>query len=695
MGKVSHRLQRTAGTLKQAGLGRLVLRQGLPILAVLALLPLLGGLLQGLDFAAGWAALSDLPGSRWLGALCMTAVSFWALGRYDQAIHRWLATGQNEEAVQGAGITAIAVGQSTGFGLIVGALLRWRMLPGLGLARALGVTAAVALSFLAGWGLFTSLCLLVLPSAFPWAEAVGFAGLWLGGCVVILCLWPPHWGGLSRLPRLPSIWLASRIASFAALDCAAAALAFWLLLPPGTGLGYFTLLPAFLLALGAGIVGGTPGGAGPFEAALLMLLAQVDGAALPCAILGFRVVYYALPAGLGLLAAAAGPRRSLATLRRERQDRADHRPTFRRAGEPPSPDLAWHLATARRAEAGLIRQGELGWLEAPGVGGGWAAAPTGSALVALGAPFGPWGKRRHWLAALRAEARARGLAPVIYKAGSRMAAAARREGFHLLPVAEEAVLDPMGFSIDSPDHRQLRRKLRRVEKSGLEITLELGPPDPATAAEMAQVSEAWEAGRGGARGFSMGRFCPIYLGHQYRFVARAEGRILGFASFHVSTREWVLDLMRTLPETHEGAPSAPDGTMHALVVRAIEEAARRGCLRLSLAAVPLRATAGDAESGALGEPTLFTALRARLDDATGGAGLRQFKACFAPRWERLYLAAPSRLALALAAVDIARRIARPRPLPRLGPEHAAPGRYAPLPRDEEAEAEALPLRRAS
>lgn len=687
MGKVSHGLQRAAGTLKQAGLGRLVLRQGLPILGVLALLPLLAGWLQGLNISAGWAALSALPGNRWVGALCLTMVSFWALGRYDQAIHRWLATGQNEEAVQGAGITAIAVSQSTGFGLVIGALLRWRMLPGLGLARALGVTAAVAMSFLAGWGLFTSLCLLLLPSAFPYAEALGLAGLALGGFIVALCLWPPHWPGLTRLPRLPSIWLALRIAGFATLDCAAAALAFWLLLPPGTGLAFAALLPAFLLALGAGIIGGTPGGAGPFEAALFLLLAQVDATALSCAILGFRLVYYALPAGLGLMAAAAGPMRSLATLRQERRGRASHRPIFRRAGVPPSPDLAWHLATARRAEAGLIRQGELGWLEAPGAGGGWAAGPTGSALVAIGAPFGPWGKRRHWLAALRAEARARGLAPVIYKAGTRLAASARRAGFCLLPVAEEAVLDPMRFSLDSPDHRQLRRKIRQAEKAGLQITCERGNPDPETLAELAGVSAAWEAGRGGARGFSMGRFCPIYLGHQVRFVARAEGRILGFASFHVSTREWVLDLMRTLPGGSHGGAGAPDGTMHALVHSAIHEAANRGCLRFSLAAVPLRAVAGAGEPR---EPALFSSLRARLDEASGGAGLRQFKACFAPRWERLYLAAPNRLALAFAAIDIARRIARPRPLPQLGPEHAAPGRHAP-----QAAPEAEPMRRAS
>lgn len=664
MGKISQGFSRVAGAIRAAGLARLVLRQGLPILAVLALLPFFAGWLQGLDFSAGWEGLQGLPGGRWLGAACMTVVSFWAVGRYDQAIHRWLATGQDEDAAQGAGVTAIAVGQSTGFGLIVGALLRWRMLPGLGLARAIAVTASVALSFLAGWGLFTSLCLLLLPSALPYADAVGLIGLAGALGVVALCLWPPRTG---RLPRLPSIWLASRIAGFAALDCGAAALAFWLLLPADAGLGFATLLPAFLIALGAGIVGGTPGGAGPFEATLLVLLAQVDGAALACAILGFRLFYYALPAALGLLAAALGPGPGAADGRNEA---APLRPVFRHAGQPPGEDLAWHLATARRAEGGLIRQGELGWIEAPGGSGAWAAAPTGSALVALGAPFGQWGARRHWLAALRAQARARGLAPALYKADARLAATARAEGFKLLCIAEEAVIAPAAFSLHAPAHRQLRRKLRRAAQAGLTITAETGPLAPDTARQMAEVDAAWERRRGGARGFSMGRFCPDYLGHQHRFIARSGGCIVGFASFHVSTGEWVLDLMRTRPEGTGGHGGAPDGTMHALVLAAIEQAAAQRCARLSLAAVPLP----PGREG--GETALFTALRTRLDTATGGAGLRQFKSCFAPTWERSYLAAPTRLSLALAALDIARRIALPRPLPRplpcLGPEHAAP-----------------------
>ena len=98
-------------------------------------------------------------------------------------------------------------------------------------------------------------------------------------------------------------------------------------------------------------------------------------------------------------------------------------------------------------------------------------------------------------------------------------------------------------------------------------------------------------------------------------------------------------------------PEAPDGTMHALVTAAIAAAGRRGVSRLSLAAVP---------EAAFGRN--LTMDRALARHGCDGAGLLQFKAAFAPRWQPLYLAAPHRAALALAACEVARAIAHPPPL---------------------------------
>ena len=53
----------------------------------------------------------------------------------------------------------------------------------------------------------------------------------------------------------------------------------------------------------------------------------------------------------------------------------------------------------------------------------------------------------------------------------------------------------------------------------------------------------------------------------------------------------------------------------------------------------------------------------------GGAGLRQFKSNFRPRWQPLYAAAPNRALLVLALADIARAVQRPLPLADVGQPH--------------------------
>lgn len=92
--------------------------------------------------------------------------------------------------------------------------------------------------------------------------------------------------------------------------------------------------------------------------------------------------------------------------------------------------------------------------------------------------------------------------------------------------------------------------------------------------------------------------------------------------------------------------NAPDGTMHALVHAAITHAASHGRTRLSLASVPADPARARARA-------LERVLRHALLRASGGPGLVQFKSAFAPRFEPLYIAAPSIAGLALASADLA------------------------------------------
>jgi phosphatidylglycerol lysyltransferase len=199
----------------------------------------------------------------------------------------------------------------------------------------------------------------------------------------------------------------------------------------------------------------------------------------------------------------------------------------------------------------------------------------------------------------------------------------------------EAWLRPQDFSPEGAARRQLRRKLRQADRARL-VVERLAVPLPWAVLE--EVDAAWRDARGAARGACMGRLCPTATARQVIFAARVEGRMLAYVSLHATPREWTLDLMRARPD-------APDGTMHALVAAAIAAAAEAGVPRLSLAAVP--------------EQRLPGPLARLFDRTTCAAGLRQFKASFAPNWTPLYAAAPSGPALALGLVDLAREIVAP------------------------------------
>lgn len=609
-------------------------RQMLAIALVGGFLWALRDRLATLDTAAVLAALARLDALDWGLALGATILSFAALARYDALIHRMLHRPTPPAAARRAGWTAIALSQTIGFGLVSGALVRWRMLPETSLAQATKITATVAATFLAAWAVLTAAVLLVVPVTLPhldvWAvQGLALLGLSLGGALALAALKLPGLKIGRFTLRLPAPAMLGKILVLALIDTAFAALALWLLLPADIGLSLPALYPAFLLALGAGFVSGTPGGVGPFEITLISLLPTTPGPELIAAILAWRIIYFGLPALAAAGVIALCPARALRLPRIV-------------AAPLDCPQLAHLIARDSQAELGLMRQGTLGLMRCERLPGGWMTGRAGRTLTAVLDPVGTIATP-DLLTALQAAARAEGRRTALYKISGRTAAIARRAGWSVAPVATEVWLDPRSFSLDTPARAGLRRKLRKAAKSGLTVA----PADgPLPIAEMTAIAEGWKTARGGERGFSMGRFAPGYVAHQQVMLARHEGRLVGFASFHANPSEWVLDLMRP-------AEGAPDGTMQALIAGAITAAAAAGVARLSLAALPPRAE--DVTGPAVH-------IWRRAEQGAGAAGLRQFKMSFAPALSMRYIAAPSRAALMLAATEIARAIHRPEPL---------------------------------
>ncbi|WP_282024915.1 phosphatidylglycerol lysyltransferase domain-containing protein [Limimaricola cinnabarinus] len=587
-------------------LGQTVLRL-LPLLALGLGALLLARRCESIDFGAVWPALLALPPLQWIGALACTGLSLWALGQYDVVLHRAMGTGIAPGRARAAGMRAMAIAQTVGFGSITGALVRWRCLPECDLWTATRLSLWVSASFMGALAMLAGLSLLLLDGHSALAALLAIALI----------------AGVSRITRLPGLpqmraGTLPRLMLWTAIDTIAAGAVLWLLLPAGIEVPATTVIFAYLAALGAGLASQSPGGVGAFELCLLALLPQLPEAELLAAIIGYRVVYHAAPALIALLA-----------LIRPMAPEA-------RPGLVVAEGAARHraLAQAPQAEWGLVWQGAR-ILLTPDHESGWLVRRAGGTLAAIGTPLG-----RPDLGALRAHASRLGLTPALYKCGPREALRARAAGWAVERIATEAVIDTARWSLDRPACRSLRRKLKSAAKAG--VTIECAP-QILPLDEMARIHADWAARSGGERGFSMGRYCPELLMHQHVVLARREGELVAFASFHQGRGDWTLDLMRQ-------TAAAPDGTMMALVLSAIEAARAAQVPVVSLAALPKL-------PGWMPAP-----LRARIAARPGCAGLEQFKRGFGPGWRPLYAAAPGRAGLTRAAIEIARAVHDPAPL---------------------------------
>ncbi|MCR8826653.1 phosphatidylglycerol lysyltransferase domain-containing protein [Pseudosulfitobacter koreensis] len=605
-----------AQLLNTNALLRCALRAPVPTLVLVICLWALAARLEPGTSSAVWAYVVQVTPLVWLQALGLSIASLWAVGRYDGVGHRHLQTGVRDRPARLAGTVSIALAQTLGMGVLTGALARWRLLPDLTLAQAFRLSAFVSVSFLGGWAVVTAMACLLLPSP-GWTLWPAIAVLTLAAVASVLQFLFPVlrlWGKTVHLPTLPA---SAAIMLWTLIDTLCAAGALYVVLPADAGVTVAQFLPLFLLALGSALISNTPGGVGPFELMMLGLLPHLPASDVLGSIVAFRIVYYALPA---LLAAAAMMR-----------------PLRNTQANLPAP-AAFDPRTAYRAEVGVMRQnGAQAFVCGASTLVAWK---TGQTLTGLCDPQA--GCTPHTLSALQHLARSQSRIPLWYKCSARTAAQARKAGWAVMHIADDAVISTADFDTDRPLYRRLRRKLRTAQKAGVVVTQTSLLP----IAEMTRIDAEWQSSHGRARGGTMGQFEVRYVTDQRCMLAHLNGRLVAFATFHAGAHEWCLDLVRH-------GDDLPDGSMFALVDAAISTARAEGVGRVNLAAIPACADPGN---------RFWRWLGAQMVTFGGGAGLRQFKSGFAPQWQPRYAAAPNWTALTLALADIARAVHHPAPL---------------------------------
>ncbi len=300
---------------------RLVERYRTPIgvLVVLALIGLgfaaLEHLTQEIRFADVRAALHGLSGAKVALALLATAGSYLALTFYDVLALRTIGRPLPWRTAALASFTSYTLSHNLGLALLTGGSARYRIYSAAGLdgpdvARVVTIASG---TFWAGVVSVTGVALLLHPGALDLAglrlsagevQAAGWAVValtvaLLGACAVVRT--PIRLFGFT-LP-LPSPQLLLMQIAIALVDIACASAALFVLIPGAAP----ALLPAFILAYTLGIVAAVvthvPGGIGVFEAVVLAVV-PVDRATLFAALIAYRVLYYLLPLGLGIVVLA-------------------------------------------------------------------------------------------------------------------------------------------------------------------------------------------------------------------------------------------------------------------------------------------------------------------------------------------------------------------------------------------------------
>lgn len=231
-------------------------RQILPLLIGISCLWAIGQRFDAASLSQIGGAMLGLEAAQWIMAMLATALSFWALGRYDVMLHRHLRTGCAPAHAARVGAAASAFGQVLGMGVLTGALVRWRLLPGLSLVETTKLSLAVALSFFAGLAAVVRVAGLFLPLDFmpkPFAAGITLSIF----SIMLLAFLYPEIQISGRSFTLPSLLAFCKIATLTLLDTAAAALALYVLLPSGLDIAFTTLFPVYLAALVAALVSGT------------------------------------------------------------------------------------------------------------------------------------------------------------------------------------------------------------------------------------------------------------------------------------------------------------------------------------------------------------------------------------------------------------------------------------------------------
>jgi uncharacterized membrane protein YbhN (UPF0104 family) len=232
-------------------------------------------------------------------AVAATIASFIVLAIYERFATKVVVPGKiSLRTALSVGWMAHALSNTLGFHALTGGAVRYKAYRAAGLdAIAIGsIVSLVGISVGLGSGSLLALALIAQPQAPLWQRIAGVA---LALLLAAAIWWLPAASGkrIFRRVTIPHIrrgWLVQQV-GLGLIESLAAAVAFYVLLPPGAAPSFLGLIPVLIVGVFIGILSHSPGGIGVFEATMLAALPDTPPEQVLAALLLYRLIYNVMP----------------------------------------------------------------------------------------------------------------------------------------------------------------------------------------------------------------------------------------------------------------------------------------------------------------------------------------------------------------------------------------------------------------
>ena len=293
-------------------------------------------------------------------------------------------------------------------------------------------------------------------------------------------------------------------------------------------------------------------------------------------------------------------------------------------------------------------EGNQVWVSPTGEAGVAYRGSGGVALTVTDLAYEP-GKASEAIAQFSAFASDSGLTPALYSVHEELAQAAREEGWTIMQVAEESLLDLPDLAFKGKAYQDVRTAMNHATREGVEAVWTTWDECPAGwRDQITVISDTWSDDKAlPEMSFTLGGVPELAVPETRILVAiDEESTIHAVTSWLPIYRDGTvvgltLDVMRR--RTTGWRPA-----IEFLIGKAALAAQEEGLEILSLSGAPLSRSADD--TSAFGP--LTDALAAIMEPLYGFTSLHAFKRKFKPRTQSLYLAVPDPASLATVGLAI-------------------------------------------